>query len=374
VVILQRRLPHYRTAFFSRLRERCKELGIQVELVYSKPSEHELTRNDSGDLSWAIAVDCLEKRIAGRELVWQQIPARVRSADLIVLSQENRLLSNLPFLFWPWRHRAKLAYWGHGANFQSDAPMGLRERFKRLMVHRVDWWFAYTSMTRDYLHSLGFPERLITTVDNATDTEGFKANLERVCQSDIDALRHALALAPGDVIGLFCGSLYKEKRLAYLVAACDDARARGVTLKLLVVGDGPERPELERMAATRSWVHVLGFKSGHEKAVVFRTAHLMLNPGLAGLHIVDAFCAGLPFITLADSKHSPEISYLEHGRNALIVNGGPDVFGAAIASIVADESRLRAICAEALADSSRFTLTNMVERFAHGIQACLRSR
>ena len=36
----------------------------------------------------------------------------------------------------------KLAYWGHGANLQSDAPKGLRESWKRLTLACVDWCSA----------------------------------------------------------------------------------------------------------------------------------------------------------------------------------------------------------------------------------------
>ena len=49
-----------------------------------------------------------------------------------------------------------MAYWGHGANFQSDAPVGVRERWKQMLLTKVDWWFAYTQMTVDILTKAGY--------------------------------------------------------------------------------------------------------------------------------------------------------------------------------------------------------------------------
>ena len=56
-------------------------------------------------------------------------------SDLIVLIQENRLLSNYPLMIRRWRRGQRLAYWGHGLNFQSKAPNGISERLKRKLVH-----------------------------------------------------------------------------------------------------------------------------------------------------------------------------------------------------------------------------------------------
>ena len=73
-----------------------------------------------------------------------------------------------------------MAYWGHGANFQSDAPAGVRERWKQMLLTKVDWWFAYTQMMVDILAKAGYPQQQITNLSNAIDTGAFKRDLAAV--------------------------------------------------------------------------------------------------------------------------------------------------------------------------------------------------
>ena len=235
--------------------------------------------------------------------------------------QENRLLSNYPWLFLRGLHKAKVAYWGHGRNFQADRPTGLLEKWKQFMVGRVDWWFAYTGMTKDILLSDGYPGERITVLNNAIDNEGFVGNLASITDVRLAELHGELGLQQSVKVGLFCGSLYPDKRLDFMVAAADKIKAALPDFHLLVIGDGPSVSVIKEAAALRPWLHWLGVRKGIEKAGYFRLAHVVLNPGLVGLHVLDSFCAGVPMVTTADARHSPEIAYLEDGNNGLVVQG-----------------------------------------------------
>ena len=94
--------------------------------------------------------------LRGRDILWQPFPEKYRDGGLVVVLQENRLLSNYLWLFWRNGRKAKIGYWGHGRNLQAGAPTGLNEKWKLLLVGRVDWWFAYTQMTREILLGDGF--------------------------------------------------------------------------------------------------------------------------------------------------------------------------------------------------------------------------
>lgn len=156
VVVVQHRLLHYRVAFFDRLRQACAQRRIELRLVHGQASPFEALKQDTGQLDWADPVRNRFLRVGGVDLVWQPYPPALRDADLVVLIQENRLLSNYPWLL---RLRTpatqRVAYWGHGRNLQSTAPQGLRERWKRWFVNQVDWWFAYTESTRSILRADG---------------------------------------------------------------------------------------------------------------------------------------------------------------------------------------------------------------------------
>jgi hypothetical protein len=61
-----------------------------------------------------------------------------------------------------------------------------------------------------------------------------------------------------------------------------------------------------------------------EKAAWIFASDVMVCPGYAGLNVVDALALGCPFATVAEEKlqrrHSPEITYVEHGLNGLVAS------------------------------------------------------
>jgi L-malate glycosyltransferase len=370
VTVLQHRLLHYRVGLFEQLHAECNRRGIELRLVHGQPSPQESLKNDTGTVAWADKVTNRWVSVLGRDLLWQPFPRRLRGSDLVVIMQENRILSNYVFLLKRLLAGTRVAYWGHGRNFQSHAPAGLRERWKRFWLTRVDWWFAYTNLTKEILVEHGFPENRITCLNNAIDTDRFVAELAGVSDASLAAVARESGLAPEAPLGLFCGSLYPDKRLDLLADAAERIHAAIPDFRLVVIGDGPSRPALERRLASCDWARCVGAKTGPEKAAYFRRATAILNPGLVGLHVLDAFCAGLPMFTTASARHGPEIEYLEDGRNSVVV--GDAGFADAVIAVLRDPVRYAAIAAAARESARKYTLDIMVGRFVRGIEECLR--
>lgn len=370
VVVLQYRLLHYRVQLFDLMRASLGARNIDLVLVHGQPTASEAKKKDVGFLQWADVSVNRYVRILGRDILWQPFPKHHHDADLVVMMQENRLISNYPWLFWRGGTNAKVAYWGHGRNFQTDAPRGLRENWKKFLVGRVDWWFAYTQMTRDILHADGYPDERITVLDNAIDNEAFQADLAAVTEAEMSMLRQAVGAGP---LGLFCGSLYPDKRIDFMIAAADRIREAIPDFSLVVIGDGPSAAEVKAAANTRPWLHPVGVKKGREKAAWFKLASVVFNPGAVGLHVLDAFSAGVPMATTKDAKHGPEISYLSNGVNGVISPGNIIDYSNSVIDLLSDvtfHGRVRAAGFEA---SKTYTLDNMVKNFVNGVEGCLLS-
>lgn len=370
-VILQHRLLHYRTKLFEQLRAACAAKGIQLELVHGQASRRERIKKDEGSLPWAHKVHNRFFEWGERDLVWQPFPAALKNAQLVVVMQESRILSNYPLLLSRLWAPRKVAYWGHGKNFQSDAPHGLRERWKNYLLNSVNWWFAYTAMTVDLLRGANVPDKQITQLDNAIDSSSFKADLAAWSEQAVAAEKARLGIAAGAPVGVFCGSLYPDKRLNLLVAAADLIKQKMPDFALVMIGDGPSMPEMREAAATRPWMHLRGVRKGREKALYFRMGDVMLNPGLVGLHIVDAFCSAMVMMTTHTARHSPEVAYLRDGENGIYSGDTPAEYAQAVLDVIQDPPRLQRMKANALADSHHYTLEHMVEQFANGIEAAL---
>lgn len=373
VVLFQYRLFHYREDMLNALRKKCEEADIDLHLVVGQAFGKEIAKDDEGHVAWAEHVRNVYFPIKEKkDLCWQPCPRGLRDADLMIVMQENRLLANY---WWMLRRRVggpKLAYWGHGRDFQTNAPGGLRERWKEAAIGQVDWWFAYTELTVEVLSSTGYPADRITCLNNAIDTRGFRAEVERISHDEKARLLQELRWEDaGGPVAMFCGSLYPDKKLDVLIGAADIMRRTMPGFRLLIIGDGSSAPFVREAVASREWCSYVGTKRGKEKALHFAVADVVLNPGLVGLHVLDAFAAGLPMITMRGAKHSPEIAYLKSGRNGVVTGDTIEEYAAASIELLQDEAGLQQMKKNAVVDSDRYSVENMVDNFAQGIARCL---
>jgi glycosyltransferase involved in cell wall biosynthesis len=226
----------------------------------------------------------------------------------------------------------------------------------------------------DAIRDAGFPADRISCINNTIDMSGFESALDSITSEERAATRQRLGIAPDAPVALYCGSLYPEKRLDTLVAACELVVRTFPTFVLLVVGDGPERARLEAVAEGRSWIRILGAQRGREKAGLFRAADLVVHPGALGLIVLDAFCAGLPLVTMRGSLHGPELAYLADGKNGLIAEDDVRGYASTVRRLLLDPA-LRRRLGDGARDSSRqYTLEAMVAQFADGARRCLALR
>jgi glycosyltransferase involved in cell wall biosynthesis len=370
VTILQRILPHYRVAFFRDLHRRLRRDAIELGLIYGQEREGSVPRTAPVEEQWTQRIVNRYIRVPGAELVWQPALAGLQGADLIVVEPSNRLLLNDLLLLRGRWGRAAIACWGHGRNFQSAGRHGLRESVKRALGRRAAWWFAYTSLSADAVAQSGYPRERITVVQNTIDTQELAADLAAVSGAEIGRLRERLGIRSANV-GVYCGGLYAEKRLDFLLRSCREIRRRVPDFHAIFVGDGPEAGKVSAAAAAHGWIHYAGARFGRERAAYFRLGKVLLMPGLVGLAIVDSFVASLPIFTTDVPIHSPEIAYLENGRNGVMTRYDESAYAEAVARYF-ESPDMQAVLAEGCRSSAgKYALPNMVESFASGLERCL---
>jgi len=370
VAIIQTTIKQYRLPFFQRLAESLSKHDITLRVVYGQPTEAECSKGDEAAIAPPTGITVKNRWLMGERLLYQPVHRHIKKADLVVVEQANRNLANYRLLADSLRGRHKFAFWGHGWDHQST-QQGFSARLKRRMLNLPNWWFSYTEEVKNYLVHQGVDPNQITNVQNSIDVAEFRASLNAVQQPTLLKTQSRLGLSPSSVVGLYCGALYAMKRLDFLLQACVQIRSVVPDFHLLVIGDGPERARLEQAAKQYSWVHYQGACFGAEKALYYRLADVVLNPGMVGLAILDAFTAGLPLLTTHLPIHSPEIDYLEDGVNGLITPASPELYAAAVVNLLTNKADLGRLQAAALESSHQYSLDAMVERFTDGIIRCL---
>lgn len=373
VVMLVSSLRHYHARFYELLRERLAARGVVLDLVYATPRGAEGGRGDTVDLPWAHHVRQRRLSLGGYELTWLDALDHVAGAELVIVQQATKRLENYALLAKQKLGGPRLAFWGHGRNFQATSILqAWGESVKRRVLRQAHWFFAYNDVSADVLEESGYPRDRVTVVGNTIDTRSLAAARDRVTTEDTDLLRRRLGLR-GDHIGVYCGAMYPEKRLSFLIEAAQDVRAMVPDFELIFIGSGIERHVVEAAAETHDWIHSVGPKFGDDLAQHFALARVFVMPGLVGLAILDSFVLEVPLVTTVDALHSPEIAYLEDGVNGVMVsddgaNGG---FASAVASILTDDDLHARLVDGCRRSAHSYSVENMAELYADGVMAAL---
>lgn len=365
VLIIQEHLPAFRVGFYELLREKLTSRDIQLDLIYAPNQRNTFLK---GELSWAQPVPI---RWIG-PLGWQPVLGRCGGYDLIIVQQETKYMLNPVLQVWSFCGGPKVAYWGHGKNFQKSAETGIKGFIKNLLAKRVDWWFAYNDLSAKIIADLGFPAERITSVGNAVDTTGMRKKLKELKPSELEALRKTCGIHSQN-IAVYTGGLYPNKRIRFLIEAAQLIRKELPDFELIIIGDGPERMEVTQAAKKNSWIHDIGPKDDNEKVPFWALAKLLLMPGLVGLVVVDSFALGVPLITTDYPFHSPEIDYLKNEENGWIVACGDDVakYAAAVIQLLRDPVCIAALKQGAIQSASKHTIEKMADNFNEGIVRAL---
>jgi len=149
--------------------------------------------------------------------------------------------------------------------------------------------------------------------------------------------RRSLGYAPEEPVLLFFGRLVLEKGLAVFAATIETLRARGRTVRPLIVGEGPARGWLvERLPDAVYTGHLDGEALG--RAVV--SADILVNPSVTeafGNVNLEAMAAGLAIVS-ADVGSAQAL--IDDGRTGLLVSPlDPGAYADAVETLLADPGR-----------------------------------
>ena len=150
------------------------------------------------------------------------------------------------------------------------------------------------------------------------------------------AVRAELGLRPGDLVVATLSKLRPEKAHDAAVGAAALLRERFPGLRLLIVGDGGERPALERQAAALGeTVRFAGYRA--DVMEVLDAVDVLVHPSRADAFpttLLEAMAASVPVVATAVGG-IPEI--VADGQTGTLVTAPkPEAFAAALAPLLED--------------------------------------
>jgi glycosyltransferase involved in cell wall biosynthesis len=371
VLIIQAQMKHYRIPLFTRLFKILRRDGIELRVAYSAPHGLHGVVRDDGDLPSEFGRK-VQGHWLGARVIYQALWQEIADADLVITGHENKYLMNSWLFLLSALHVKTVALWGLGPCMEED-----QSRFSHWLREKAltatDWYFGYTSGIVPYLRQHGVPADRITPVQNAVDTSGLRKCLDGIDDEEVEQAKAKLGNVDGPV-GIYCGILEPTKHVPFLVDAARLVRQRVPDFQLLIVGAGPDCLWVKETARANTWIHYLGQKFGHEKALALRMADIFVLPGRVGLAVLDSFAAGLPLFTTDLAIHGPEASYLIDGENGRKTAHDLQAYSDAIVDVLSSPTLLVKMRRSAVATASQYTIEGMAENFRRGIKQCLAVR
>ena len=219
-------------------------------------------------------------------------------------------------------------------------------RYLRWFHNRTRETYVPSRTTIRGLEDLGF-ERLVLW------PRGVDGTLFRPDRPGRQQVRQALGWAPEDLVISYVSRIAPEKNVSYLADALAIVAARRPDVRILFVGDGPTRGELERRIG--SIAKFAGYRTGEDLANHYAAGDIFAFTSLTetfGNVVLEAMASGMPVVALRAGGVGDTV---QTGITGLLVESDapPERMADAVLSLVADPDRRLA-----MADAARAYATS----------------
>lgn len=205
---------------------------------------------------------------------------------------------------------------------------------------------------KNVLHEFGV-ESPVEVVPNGVDLKPFQMKRDSFVRSQF-------GLNEADVVLVYVGRLGPEKNLAFLMRAFSGAVQAYDHARLILIGDGPERENLEAMivdAGISQYVRLLGNLPYEQIPGCLAIADAFVTASVTEVHpltVIEAMAAGLPVLGIRSTGVG---DIVEDGATGLLA-AQPDIasFTAKMGRVVSEKDLRRRMGEQARIASSQYAI------------------
>lgn len=246
-----------------------------------------------------------------------------------------------------WCRRNGVPYVLNAENHFREPRPGWVRLVKRAVLPRVvpqaAGMLVSGTLAREHaLHYGARPDRVIV-FPNTPDVPRFAARADEL-RSNRGATRAELGVEADEVVVLQVGRLIPVKGADVLVSAVGRAKHESpVPIRLVLTGEGPERPKLESLAAAAGVnLTLTGEVEGDDLIALYVAADIFALLSLRetwGIVVNEAMACGLPLVVSSAVGASGDL--LQPNANGVLVRPGDDVDAAVALASLAGDPRTR---------------------------------
>jgi glycosyltransferase involved in cell wall biosynthesis len=227
----------------------------------------------------------------------------------------------------------------------------------RNLHNRTDATLVPTRELRDTLAKDGYMN--LQVVARGVDTTLFHPSKRS------KALRREWGLVGDDLAVIYVGRISAEKNLPLVLRTFKAMQAINPNLKLVLVGDGPVRADLQRQ---NSGYIFAGMRTGEDLAAHYASGDIFLFPSMTetyGNVTVEAMASGLAVVAY---RYAAAAEHIEHERNGLHAEyGNEEEFIIQACKLAIDVSRVHKMRMNAHQTMLKLDWQNIVDEFEQAL-------
>ena len=225
----------------------------------------------------------------------------------------------------------RVLLWGHG--FLSP-PRGVNGLIRRALHALAHVQMFYGRRSKQLAIDVGWPHEKLHVIYNSQDFYKQVEARDLVSDQRREEVRREL-FGDDRIPVIVCPSrLVAIRKIDMLIRAAGLLNSRGVAVNVILIGDGPQRANLEALASTLGvTVHFEGACYDESRlAELIMAANVTVAPGRVGLTVTQSMVYGVPVISHGDANdQAPEWEAIIPGKTgAYFTKGSVDSLAEAI--------------------------------------------
>lgn len=331
-IILIHPIPtHYRLPLFNQLSKRLKKKNLLLRVIFCRfksrlrknwkinMEEANFTYRLLDDLSIYRDKSIIDIPYSLLKILIQENPDLIICTGFSIPSIMVYIyckLRRIPFIIWSGAHNIPCPDVNNNVYVNP-----IRRRIRIMLAKQSCACIAYSKLAENYLYKLGADKQKIFIAINTVDTQFFEFAYNKL-YPQISKIEKKYFLSKDNII--YVGDLRRMKGVYYLLKTAAELHKQSFDFYLHMVGDGPEKRELEEFChenGIQDKVHFWGYKSQEELAQFFAFSDLLIFPSLDdrwGLVLNEAMASGLPVI--ASKYAGATYDLVQDGGNGFIID------------------------------------------------------